>query len=79
MLGAITFNINRGESVEPINYKAFLRYPSVETADIDDMSEIAIAITSSIIPPMRLLPIWESEREKLISSYYWISDLWMYE
>jgi hypothetical protein len=78
MLASLTFNMNRKEETQPISHTAFLRFPSVESWKIKDMSEIALVITASIIPPTRLIPIWEGERENIIASYYWESDQWMY-
>jgi hypothetical protein len=77
MLASLTYNINRGEKSPTLDHKAFLRFPSVESWDIHDMSLSAIVITSQIIPPTKLIPIWEGEREKLIASYYWLSDMWL--
>jgi hypothetical protein len=79
MLAAITINMNRRESDEPVSHHSFLPFPAAAVKVIQGMSPLSLAISTKIVPSQSLAPILVPMREQLISSYYWASDRWLYE
>jgi hypothetical protein len=79
MLAAVTVNMNRKEGDEPISYDAFLPYPAADQKLIEGLSPLALAISSKVIPSQNLAPILVPMKQQIISSYYWLSNRWVYE
>lgn len=78
MLAALTANINRAENTESISPNSFLRYPAAEGELIEGMSIESIVISLNMVPSSKLAANFLEMRDKLMSTYIWVSDRFLY-
>ena len=78
MLAALTANINRAEGTEPLSPSSFLKYPAAEVNLIDDISLDVLGISLNLVPSSRLAENVLSMREKMMSTFIWRSERFLY-